>query len=238
VSAFFEKLRMTLALKILIVEDNDDLREGWMSFFQGKGHFVRGVGLAAEILDESGDFTPDVYVIDLNLPDTDGLALVKKLRQVHPRVGIIITTARSMIGDKVIGYESGADIYFTKPVDPSELMAGIAAVAKKQWSPDVESETLHLIPERHVLEGLNGVVDLSPNETTLLAGLVRAGGQPLEPWQLAELLGFSDELPTAAALEMRIARLRKKLITAGAASPVIRAVYNRGYILCCKVLIG
>ena len=179
-----------------------------MSFFQKQGHFVRGVGLAAEILDESGDFTPDVYVIDLNLPDTDGLTLVQKLRQVHPRVGIIITTARSMIGDKVIGYESGADIYFTKPVDPAELLAGIAAIAKKQWALDLESEALHLRPDRHVLEGPNGIADLSPNETTLLAGLVRAAGQPLAPWQLAELLGFGDELPTAAALEMRIANHR------------------------------
>jgi DNA-binding response OmpR family regulator len=229
---------MTFALKILIVEDNDDLREGWMSFFQRQGHFVRGAGLAAEILDESGDFTPDVYVIDLNLPDADGLTLVKKLRQFHPSVGIIITTARSMIGDKVIGYESGADIYFTKPVDPAELLAGIAAIAKKQWSPNVGAEGLHLRPDRHVLEGVNGIVDLSPNETILLAGLVRAAGQPLAPWQLAELLGFSDELPTSAALEMRIARLRKKLITAGAASPGIRAAYNRGYMLCCNILIG
>ena len=229
---------MTFALKILIVEDNDDLREGWMSFFQRQGHFVRGAGLAAEILDESGDFTPDVYVIDLNLPDADGLTLVKKLRQFHPSVGIIITTARSMIGDKVIGYESGADIYFTKPVDPAELLAGIAAIAKKQLSPNVGAEALHLRPDRHVLEGVNGIVDLSPNETILLAGLVRAAGQPLAPWQLAELLGFSEELPTAAALEMRIARLRKKLITAGAASPGIRAAYNRGYMLCCNILIG
>ena len=229
---------MTFALKILIVEDNDDLREGWMSFFQKQGHFVRGAGLAAEILDESGDFTPDVYVIDLNLPDADGLTLVKKLRQFHPSVGIIITTARSMIGDKVIGYESGADIYFTKPVDPAELLAGIAAIAKKQWSPNVGAEALHLRPDRHILEGVNGIVDLSPNETILLAGLVRAAGQPLAPWQLAELLGFSEELPTAAALEMRIARLRKKLITAGAASPGIRAAYNRVYMLCCNILIG
>ena len=229
---------MTFALKILIVEDNDDLREGWMSFFQRQGHFVRGAGLAAEILDESGDFTPDVYVIDLNLPDADGLTLVKKLRQFHPSVGIIITTARSMIGDKVIGYESGADIYFTKPVDPAELLAGIAAIAKKQWSPNVGAEALHLRPDHHVLEGVNGIVDLNPNETILLAGLVRAAGQPLAPWQLAELLGFSEELPTAAALEMRIARLRKKLITAGAASPGIRAAYNRGYMLCCNILIG
>lgn len=228
---------MTFALKILIVEDNDDLREGCISFFQRKGHFARGASLAAEILDESGDFTPDVYVIDLNLPDTDGLVLVKKLRQVHPKVGIVISTARSMIGDKVIGYESGADIYFTKPVDPVELMAGIAAIAQKQRSLDVESEALHLRPDSHALKGPNGIADLSPNETLLLAGLVRAAGQPLAPWQLADLLGLGDALPTAAALEMRIARLRKKLISAGAASPAIRSVYNRGYILCCKILI-
>ena len=117
-------------------------------------------------------------------------------------------------------------------------MAGIAAIAKKQWSPNVGAEALHLRPDRHILEGVNGIVDLSPNETILLAGLVRAAGQPLAPWQLAELLGFSEELPTAAALEMRIARLRKKLITAGAASPGIRAAYNRGYMLCCNILIG
>jgi len=229
---------MTNTLKILIVEDNDDLREGWMSFFQRKGHFVRGVGLAAEILDESGDFTPDVYVIDLNLPDIDGLALVKKLRQVHPRVGIIITTARCMIGDKVNGYESGADIYFTKPVDPLELMAGIAAISKKQLSTDVESKTLYLIPERLALKGLNGIVNLSQHETILLAGLIRAGGQPLAPWQLAELLGFGDKLPSTAALEMRIARLRKKLISGGATPPVIQATYNRGYTLSCRIFIG
>lgn len=120
---------MPFALKILIVEDNDDLREGLLSYFQKQGHYVRGIGLAAEIFDESGDFTPDVYVIDLNLPDADGLSLVNKLRQAHPSVGIVITTARGLIGDRVLGYESGADIYFTKPVDPAELLAGIKAIS-------------------------------------------------------------------------------------------------------------
>ncbi len=208
------------ALKILIVEDNDDLREGWLSFFQKQGHYVRGVGLAAELLDEAGNFTPDVYVIDLNLPDADGLELVSKLRKVHPNVGIVITTARSLIGDKVIGYESGADIYFTKPVDPSELLAGIAAVAKRLRPPTIEAQALHLRLDRHVLEGPDATVDLTPNETILLTGLVRAAGQPLAPWQLAELLGTGEDLPSTAALEMRIARLRKKLATAGAPPPL------------------
>lgn len=225
------------ALKILIVEDNDDLREGWLSFFQKQGHYVRGVGLAAELLDESGSFMPDVYVIDLNLPDANGLDLVKKLRQVHPNVGIVITTARSQIGDKVDGYECGADIYFTKPVEPAELLAGISAVAKRLRPPEVQAQAIHLRLDRHALEGPAGTADLNPNETLLLAGLVRAAGEPLAPWQIAEVLGAGDDLPSAAALEMRIARLRKKLTAVGAAPPCIRAVYNRGYVLSSMVLI-
>lgn len=89
----------------------------------------------------------------------------------------------------------------------------------------------------HILEGPNGTAELSPNEAILLAGLARAAGQPLAPWQIAELLGLGEQLPSAPALEMRIARLRKKLVTAGGSSSSIRALYNRGYLLGCKVVI-
>jgi DNA-binding response OmpR family regulator len=227
----------TFALKILIVEDNDDLREGLMAFFQSQGHYVRGVALAAELLDESGDITPDIYVIDLNLPDANGLDLVSQLRQVHPNVGIVVTTARSQIGDKIVGYERGADIYFTKPVDPAELMAGIHSVAKRLKPSKADAQTLYLRSDRQVLEGPAGTADLSPNESILLAGLIRAAGQPLARWQLAELLGSGETLPSAATMEMRMARLRKKLAMAGAAPPYIRAIYGRGYMLNCTVLL-
>lgn len=225
------------ALKILILEDNDDLREGWLAYFQSQGHYVRGVALADELLDESGDFSPDVYVIDLNLPDADGLDVVKRLRAVHPNVGIVITTARTHIGDKVEGYDSGADIYFTKPVEPQELMAGITALAKRRQPNAAPEDVLHLQLDRHVLKGPAAAVDLSPSETTLLAGLVRAAGLPLARWQLAEILGASEELPSDAMLEMRIARLRKKLVAVGADAPAIRAMHKRGYVLSCGVVL-
>lgn len=225
------------ALKILILEDNDDLREGWLAYFQSQGHYVRGVALADELLDESGDFSPDVYVIDLNLPDADGLDVVKRLRAVHPNVGIVITTARTHIGDKVEGYDSGADIYFTKPVEPQELMAGITALAKRRQPNAAPEDVLHLQLDRHVLKGPAAVVDLTPSETILLAGLVRAAGQPLARWQLAEILDASENLPSDAMLEMRIARLRKRLIAAGVEAPGIRAIYKKGYILCCNVVV-
>lgn len=225
------------ALKILILEDNDDLREGWLAYFQSQGHYVRGVVLADELLDELGDFSPDVYVIDLNLPDADGLDVVKRLRAVHPSVGIVITTARTSIGDKVEGYNSGADIYFTKPIAPQELMAGIAALVKRRQPNAAAEDVLHLQIDRHVLKGPAAAVHLTPSETSLLAGFARAAGQPLARWQLAELMGASEELPSDAMLEMRIARLRKRLTAAGAEAPAIRAIRKRGYVLCCGMMI-
>jgi DNA-binding response OmpR family regulator len=224
-------------LKILVLEDNDDLRQGWLSYFQSHGHYVRGIALAEELLEESGDFSPDVYLIDLNLPDADGLDVIKRLRWVHPNVGIVITTARSQIGDKVLGYDCGADIYFTKPVAPQEVMAGISALAKRRYTSNTSEERLSLQVERHVLKGPNTSATLNPSETALLAGLVRAAGQPLARWQMAELLGLGKELPSDAVLEMRIARLRKRLAAAGAASPAIKALHKRGYVLICPVVL-
>jgi DNA-binding response OmpR family regulator len=225
------------ALKILILEDNDDLRTGWLDFFQSQGHFVRGVALADELLDKSVEFSPDVYIIDLNLPDADGLDVVKRLRGVHPNAGIVITTARTLIGDKVLGYNSGADIYFIKPVDPQELMAGITSLAKRRDQPIGTEVHLNLLPDRHLLKGPVLNVDLTPIETTLLVSLVRASGQPLSRWQIAELLGAGEGLPTDAMLEMRIARLRKRLTAAGADAPAIKAIHKKGYVLSCRVVI-
>jgi DNA-binding response OmpR family regulator len=225
------------ALKILILEDNDDLREGWLTFFQEHGHFVRGIALVEELLEEPSDFSPDVYVIDLNLPDGDGLEVVKRLRSVQPHVGIVITTARKQIGDKVQGYDSGADIYFAKPVDPQELLAGVTALAKRR-QPNAHGESAMLLQlERFMLKGPLATVVLSPSETALLAGLVRSAHQPLARWQLAELLGAGDDLPSDAMLVMRIARLRKKLSSAGAGDQAIRAVHKRGYVLACAILL-
>jgi len=202
------------ALKILILEDNDDLREGWLSFFQRQGHYVRGAALADELLDDTGAFSPDVYIVDLNLPDANGLDVVKRIRSVNPNVGIVITTARTQIGDKVEGYDSGADIYLTKPVDPQELLAGVSALAKRRQPPTNPAQQLHLQLDRHALKGHLATVELKASETLLLAGLVRAAGQPLARWQLAELLGAGEELPSDAMLEMRITRLRKRLTCA------------------------
>ena len=126
----------------LILEDNDDLREGWLAYFQSQGHYVRGVALADDLLDESGDFSPDIYVIDLNLPGEDGFSLSRRIRQVHPLVGIVIISARSDLQDKVVGYDSGADWYLPKPVPFAELSAALKSFARRR-------QALGLYPGQH-----------------------------------------------------------------------------------------
>ena len=116
-------------------------------------------------------------------------------------------------------------------------MAGIAALTNRRLLDTQDENILHLVLERHLLKGPAATVELTPSETSLLAALVRAAGQPLSRWQLAELLGSGNELYSDAMLEMRITRLRKRLTAAGAGAPAIRAMHKKGYVLsCCVVL--
>jgi DNA-binding response OmpR family regulator len=179
-----------------------------------------------------------VYVIDLNLPDEDGLSLTRRLRASHPNVGIVITTARAQIGDKVVGYESGADLYLTKPVHPQELMAGVAAVGKRLRTLSRPHHTMTLNLSRMQLSGPDGNADLTSSDALILSALARAPGQTLERWQVAEIVASGKEdLPSAATIEMRITRLRKKLSSVGAPSPCIKALHKVGYTLCVSVVI-
>jgi DNA-binding response OmpR family regulator len=230
-------LRMDdLALKILVIEDNDELREATLAFLQHHRHDVRGVPMAEDIDDVTGDFLPDVYVIDLNLPDEDGLSLTQRLRATHPNVGIVITTARSQIGDKVIGYECGADLYMTKPVHPQELMAGLNALGKRIRASNRHTDTLVLDLKAMRLNGPDGQVEMTASDVLILCALARAPGQRLERWQLAEIIGGHDAEPLSTSmLEMRITRLRKKLSAAGAPTPSVKALHKVGYGLCMPV---
>jgi DNA-binding response OmpR family regulator len=228
-----------IALKILVIEDNDALREATLTFLQQQGHYVRGVAMAEDINDMAGGFVPDVYVIDLNLPDEDGLELTRRLRTTHPNVGIVITTARNQIGDKVVGYESGADLYLSKPVHPKELMAGVAALGKRRRTLGLPAHAVTVLDvSRMQLRGPDAQMGLSASDALILSALVRAPGQKLERWQIAEIVGSNDaDMPSAATLEMRIARLRKKLAAVGAPAPHIKALHKVGYALCTPVLL-
>lgn len=226
------------ALKILVVEDNEDLREATLAVLQSRGHTVRGITMAEELGDVAGGFIPDIYIIDLNLPGEDGLSLTRRLKACHPDAGIVITTARSLIGDKVTGYESGADLYLSKPVHPQELLASLSALAKRLKRSDGAQDGLVLRVSRLQLSGPADTVELTPGDAAIISALAQAPDRSLDTWQIAEIMTQGDaDAVSATTLQMRISRLRQKLAAAGAPSPGIKALHKRGYALCVSVIL-
>lgn len=110
---------------VLLVEDNYRLSEELKIYLSEEGFDVRCAD-CGEAMDQALKKRPaDVLILDLNLPEEDGISIVKRIRTSLPAVRILILTARTMSSDKVMGYESGADVYMTKPARPAELAAAV-----------------------------------------------------------------------------------------------------------------
>lgn len=219
-------------LNIILVEDHNALRMVTASVLQQDGHEVMALTCAEDLEDLAGARSADLFIIDINLPGEDGLSLARRLRSVHPQVGIILLTGRGQTQDMLDGYDSGADLYLVKPVDPQVLLSAITSLARrlKAATPartDMAVDTLSLVLRNEKKE-----IPLTALEVRLLTGLARAPGQRLAQFQLAELLGQEEDAYNKRVLEVRIARLRKKLIDAGAPADCIKALRNEGYQLC------
>lgn len=216
---------MAANLSIVVVEDHQDLRELTCMALANKGHHVVGLSCAEELEDAVKGGVVDVFILDLNLPGEDGISLAKRIRKAYPLVGIVMLTARSQAKEKVMGYESGADLYMTKPVDFEELCAALQGFVRRRQSAQEGSLSLSKL----TLTGPQGVVRLSSAEADMLMAFARAPASRLETWQLAHVLGLEMGGLNKASLEVRIVRLRKKLSEAGATGAVIESIRNVGY---------
>ena len=226
---------MPTPLNIMVVEDHDALREVTIEALSQRGHNVRGVDCAEALPDEPGLFPIDLLVIDLNLPGEDGLSLAARIRAAQPDIGIIMVTARNQVRDRMVGYDSGADIYLTKPTSADELIAAVRALTRRICPVDQSASALTLNLDATVLQGPQGRSSLSSHESAILAAFVRAKDHVLETWQLIALTEKDVTEANKKALEVQIVRLRKKLQQAGAPEPTIKAIRGQGYRLCVKV---
>jgi len=221
------------SVSVIVVEDNDALREVTVLFLQSRGHRVRGAP-DGETLDELlADSAADVVVLDINLPGEDGLSICRRLRAGSPRLGIILLTARTAPHQRVEGYDDGADIYLGKPTSNEELAAAVQGVARRAADlgatlPGV-AVPLKLLSDTLQVQGVTSTQDLSDAEVKIVRGLNLAANRQMEHWQLLHLLGLKDDDEGKAALEVRIVRLRKKLVAAGAPEPAIKALRRVGY---------
>jgi DNA-binding response OmpR family regulator len=222
---------MAAHLSIVLVEDNDDLRELTTDALRDEGHRVVALSCAEELEDQARGVAADVFLIDLNLPGEDGFSLSRRIRQVHPLVGIIIISARSDLQDKVVGYDSGADWYLPKPVPFAELSAALKSFARRRQAQQVDtvmpSGGLRL--QQRALHGPVGSVRLTLAEENLLTALARAPSGRLENWQLLELFGLENADVSKTSLEVRITRLRKKLSQVGTQRQCLESIRGIGY---------
>lgn len=225
------------SLHILVVEDNDGLREATVDFLRAQGHHVTGVVCAEEVDDTPMRDVPDLYLIDVNLPSEDGFSLADRLRNSQPLAGIVLMTARGQLNDRLEGYSSGADNYLIKPVEQVELLACIQNLSRRIKPKSTDLDMLELNTVSLSLKGPAGQAVMTHGESMLLAGFIRAAGQKLERWQAMQLIDPADKGLSTANLEMRITQLRRKLSLCGAPDDAIRTLRGFGYALSCGIRI-
>lgn len=224
------------SLHIMIVEDNDNLREATQELLAQHGHQVTAVSSAEEVDDTPTRDVPDLYLIDVNLPSENGFLLAERIKKSHPAAGIVLMTARGQLQDRLQGYTCGADNYLVKPVEQAELLVCIKNLAKRlKATTPVEEADLILDTHALSLRGPADSVSLTFSESLLLMAMARSVGQKLERWQAMQLIDSKDKGLSPANLEMRITALRRKMNACGAPLEAIRTIRGFGYALSCHV---
>jgi DNA-binding response OmpR family regulator len=222
---------MSRSLIIVVVEDHELSRQALVALLQHAGHQVIGVDCAEAVDDEGAQAPSDLLIVDLNLPGESGLSLTRRLRAAHPQLGVIMVTSQSSTADRIAGFQSGVDIYLSKPIDPDEILAAVDSLARRLPGGDAASAASSVLLEQSGLRlsGEVSTVQLTPDEALILRALAGAAGQRLENWQLIELLGKDPDRYRKAALEVRMVRLRNKLHRVSARDACLIAVRGVGY---------
>ena len=226
---------------IAVIEDNLDLNGILVHALQSAGYAASGYG-SVEAFEMSGEM-PDVFLLDLNLPGEDGLSFARRLRTLQPDVGIMMLTARTEMEQRKDGYDSGADIYLTKPSSIDEILGALGALARRVGATGqhvvahAEPEVLILSPRKLELAGPTGSVAVTAGEAAVLARCAE------DPQGRISLDAFHELMPEGPALskvaiEIKIVRLRKKLAAIGIEGRGISAVRNFGYQLLVPIRIS
>ena len=223
-------------IHVLLVEDDDRLASLTAEYLERAGVMVTRArdGLEGARLAASQTF--DALILDVMLPSLDGMAVCRKVRETSG-VPIVMVTARTEEGDRVLGLELGADDYLSKPFSPRELLARIRAVVRRargltgpgERSLRVGPLTLHPASFRATLDG--EPLDLTSQEFALLRIFVERRGRILTREQLLELLKGSADEAFDRAIDVRVSRLRQRLRESAPHLSFLRTVRGVGYVL-------
>ncbi len=220
-------------MKILIVEDDASIASFLMRGLAAEGYEVseaQTLGNAEELLHQT-PFSFDLVLLDLMLPDGDGISYLEELKDVRPNIPVIVLTAKDRVRDKVAGFEAGASDYLTKPFHFDELLARIRARTRQsdsQVATEIEVGDIKLDYIAKTVWRAGEKINLTPREFALLEILMRHPTETLPRSRLLSRVWEYDFDPGTNVLDVYIGYLRKKLNARGSVK-VIETVRGIGY---------
>lgn len=217
---------------VLVVEDERDIRDVLRRYLERADLGVLTTGTGAEALSLLTSAEIDVLVLDLGLPDVDGLEVLREAAKLEG-LGILVLTARSQVDDRIKGLELGADDYVTKPFSPREVVLRVQAIAGRMHKELVPHERsfgagrLHINDDRHEVHLDGRLLDLTPSEWGILAALSSYPGRVFSRYELVNRVRGYEFSGYERSIDSHVKNLRHKLQPEGMA--VIETVTGVGY---------
>jgi len=222
-------------VRVLVVDDEPNLAEVMSSVLRHEGWEVKTAGTGLSAVRMGREFRPDAVVLDMMLPDFDGLEVMRRLRADNPRVGVLFLTARDSVEDRIAGITAGGDDYVTKPFSLEEVLARLRGMLRRSGMSHDNAETLLALDDLTMDEDARevrragGLVDLTATEFELLRFLMRNPRRVLSKAQILDRVWNYDFGGQAHVVELYISYLRKKIDVGH--DPLIHTVRGVGYVL-------
>ena len=219
-------------MRILVIEDEVQLAGHISRALTRHGHSSRAEHDGAKGLQAALQQPPDLVILDLNLPNLDGMAVLSRLRQAQCGARVIILTARGEVEHRVKGLQAGADDYLAKPFSMDELVARVDALGRRGATATpqdlLQVADLHMDVRHRRVTRAGKPIALSPREFDVLQVLMQEPGRPFSRTELCERVWQRDHEYDTRTVEIFIARLRKKVDSAFSA-PLIHTLRAVGY---------
>ena len=230
--------------RVLVVDDDPRVRAMLARYLKGEGFRVGEAGDGTAMRACLARDTPDLVLLDLNLPGEDGLTLARELRAAHPALGLVMVTGRADVIDKVVGLEVGADDYIAKPFNLREVLARVRTVLRRARppappagaGPTLAFEGWTVEPAKRRVRAPDGrEVALTTGEFDLLLAFATHPGRVLDRDRLLDLVKGRDWAAHDRSVDQQVARLRKKVEPDPANPSLIKSVRGVGYLFAAVV---
>lgn len=220
-------------MKILIIEDEKELANSIVSYLKGESYVCEFAATFKEAIAKAGIYEYDCILLDLMLPDGDGLKILESLKQDNKQDGVIIISAKDAIEDKIAGLKLGADDYLPKPFHLSELSARIFSVIRRKQFGNANKINVNELQVDLLAKEVrvkNNLIQLTKKEFDLLLFLLGNKNRTISKAALAEHLSgdMADMLDNYDFVYAHVKNLKKKLADAGC-NDYIKTAYGMGY---------